>query len=601
MLGKVVTRSQARNRDNSENSRPNKKRREVVEQEQEQEEVLVEVEVGSHEEQQQEEVNLLDGLNLTKNGQYVKVDHNLFNRLKRLEEDGQGEQQEPIIRSNPFEDTPEFLETIRNGTPLTLDFLQQCSDERKLNPDAVKMGEMCANIPLDWLALKRTATTEDNWDYSVKVSGNPRVTNQYNSGRCWAYSALNFCRRLLMKKLNIENKFELSESYLYFYDKIERSNLFLEYMWTFRNHSLEDRIVRNFTSPSGHMLNDGGYFSYFVNLIQKYGIVPKNIYGETYNTMVSGQMNETLITVLNHMALEVFRNGDIWSREDFEIKKSEYMKTIHDLVVRFLGEPPKPDDKFTWTYKDDHEEMHSVPNCTAKKFYSVIIPHEFDTKMVIINDPRHPETYYMKSLASYSTNMQGGAPVTMINLPMDDFKKIICNSLKNDESVWFASDISKCFDFESKTSDPNRFNYKSVLGTDVEFEKGDMLDMLSANPNHALLLCGVDTVQDAEGNVLSYTKWRTENSWGEKCSPEWEEDHGNYRMTDAYMDKYVYEAAVDLKYFEQDVLEKILNNTKSGKSFTYSPYDAFGTVARMSPCKHCLNHKRDKRPGFNCK
>jgi bleomycin hydrolase len=542
--------------------------------------------------------DVLQGLSVTKNGKFVKIDDSLLQRLS----DGQnGEANAQQLKINPFVNHPDFLQTIRNGTPITLEFLEQCSSIMSQNPDSMKMAEMVGNFPVDWLSLKRSKMLEDNWEYSVKLPITPKVTNQGNSGRCWAYSALNALRIPLMRKFNLEHKFEFSEAYLFFYDKIERSNMFLEYMWTLRDRPIEDRDVRSFTSPEHHFTSDGGFFTYFVNLASKYGIVPRNVYDECFNSMVSFHLNEALTNVLNHMALDIFRqyqNNSSWSRSDFQIYKDKCNTTIYDLVVRFLGAPPTPNTKFTWTYKDENGTSYSIPNMTAEKFYRTVVPHEHDTKMVIINDPRHPETYYMSSWSPYSVNMQGGNPITMINLPMDEFKKIICESLKNEEPVWFAADISRCLDRESNTSDTQRFDYKSVLGTDVEFDKGDMLDMHTAVPNHALLFIGVDTIEDADRNVVGYTKFRIENSWGNSVSLEDELDFGYYRMMDDYVDKYVYEAAVDLKYFSSETMVKILDNSNAGKTFTYSPYDAFGALASRAVCKHCSNGKFEKRPGF---
>jgi len=570
METKPVTRSQTKRRRCEKTQSKNKKMQTLVD--------------ASEEERD----NILEGLTFTKNGTVV-VDEKLLARLLP--------EPEPTIQRNPFKECPMFMETIRNGTPLTLDFLSECSEDRKMNHHSVTMGEIIGNIPLEWLALKNSTMMTDNWDYSVKVAGNPKASDQGNSGRCWKFAYLNCLRYSLMKKLNVEHKFEFSESYLFFYDKIERANLFLEYMWTFRDRELQDREVRMFTNPGNHMLTDGGLYNYITSLVEKYGLLPKNVYTENLNSQVTGYMNETLIRVLNHMSLEIFQNSDNWDREYFESKKDEYMRIIYDLVVKFLGEPPKPTDKFNWTYKDEHGETHVVPNLTAEKFYRVIVPHE-DTNMVIINDPRHPETYYMPSFSEYSTNMLGGRPAIKINLPIDEFKSVICESLKNDSPVWMACDMGKCFDPEANTSDTNRFDYSSVLGINFEHEKGDMLNMLTSTPCHAMLFNGVDTIEDGEGNVTGYNKWRVENSWGEiDGSVENSPDHGFHRMSDSYVDKYVYEAVVDLKYFDPEISQKIMDKSKTGESYTYSAFDAFGNVAMRGKC-NCCNENKKNRPTF---
>jgi aminopeptidase C len=95
---------------------------------------------------------------------------------------------------------------------------------------------------------------------------------------------------------------------------------------------------------------------------------------------------------------------------------------------------------------------------------------------------------------------------------------------------------------------------------------------------------GVHTVEDIEGNVISYKKWRVENSWGTDDA-ENAPDSGFYRMFDSYFDKYVTMAAVDLKYFEPDEARQILENASACKSFVYKYTDAFGCVAKCNRCK----------------
>ena len=57
---------------------------------------------------------------------------------------------------------------------------------------------------------------------------NLKATDQGGSGRCWLFSGLNIFRHLVIRALNLEN-FEFSETYLFFWDKFERSNSFLNW------------------------------------------------------------------------------------------------------------------------------------------------------------------------------------------------------------------------------------------------------------------------------------------------------------------------------------------------------------------------------------
>lgn len=539
--------------------------------------------------------NILKGLDITDDGKYVKLDSNLIERLEERQEIQERQRQEtletqerqPIPAAQAFRNCPEFLETLERGVPVTQEFLDYC--ENTMTGEDKRLAEMIGNIPLDLLAMQNSQMLKENWEYSIKMPINPKVTDQEGKGLCWVYAFLNGFRYDLISKFNLDTKFELSESYLFFYDKIERSNLFLEYMWTFRHRNLNDREVRLFTGcANSHMISDGGWYCFAENLYKKYGIVPKNIYGDSFNCKTSVYLNENLSMILNHMALEIFRGADTWTYEYFLEKKNGYMRTVYNLAVKFLGKPPRPTDVFTWVYRNSDDVTHTIPNLTAQKFSRTLIPAISDV-MVIINDPRHPETYYTPCYSEYSTNMVDAPPANYINLPLNEFKRVICESLRRESPVWMACDIGKCFDFETNTSDTKRFDYNWLLGVDVDYSKADMLDMHTSSANHAMLFNGVDVIE-RDGQVTEYVKWRIENSWSselEENSP----DHGFYRMSDDYFDKYVYMAAVSLKYFEPEVLIKITHNIKAGKSFTYPFTDALCVQNLRQPCKCCHSKK----------
>ena len=63
-------------------------------------------------------------------------------------------------------------------------------------------------------------------EFSIQLDqGN--ITNQKKSGRCWMFAALNCLRFPMIQQLKLD-EFELSQSYTLFYDKLEKSNYFLE-------------------------------------------------------------------------------------------------------------------------------------------------------------------------------------------------------------------------------------------------------------------------------------------------------------------------------------------------------------------------------------
>ena len=56
-----------------------------------------------------------------------------------------------------------------------------------------------------------------------------KITDQHHSGRCWIFAFLNVIRIPMIKKYKLKD-FEFSQNYLFFYDKLEKANYFLNFM-----------------------------------------------------------------------------------------------------------------------------------------------------------------------------------------------------------------------------------------------------------------------------------------------------------------------------------------------------------------------------------
>lgn len=86
-----------------------------------------------------------------------------------------------------------------------------------------------------------------------------------SSGRCWLFAALNTLRVPLMKKHNLE-EFELSQNHLFWCDKLERANFFLENILKTLDEETDSRLIQFLlTDP----VQDGGQWDMAVNLIKK--------------------------------------------------------------------------------------------------------------------------------------------------------------------------------------------------------------------------------------------------------------------------------------------------------------------------------------------
>ncbi len=85
------------------------------------------------------------------------------------------------------------------------------------------------NINADDALLNKTRLQEQDvrvFNTKLSVDCTP-VTNQRASGRCWLFAATNHLRVNVVKELQLKD-FELSQAYLFFYDKLEKANYFLD-------------------------------------------------------------------------------------------------------------------------------------------------------------------------------------------------------------------------------------------------------------------------------------------------------------------------------------------------------------------------------------
>ena len=99
------------------------------------------------------------------------------------------------------------------------------------------------------------------FSYEIKT-GKP--SNQRHSGRCWSFATLNTMRHKFAKKYNFKD-FELSQNYLFFWDRIERANMYFQKIIETAKKPLHDRTVDFYLSFA---LNDGGQWANAASIIE---------------------------------------------------------------------------------------------------------------------------------------------------------------------------------------------------------------------------------------------------------------------------------------------------------------------------------------------
>tara|TARA_B100000214_G_scaffold325722_1_gene263394 strand:- start:327 stop:1670 length:1344 start_codon:yes stop_codon:yes gene_type:complete len=409
-------------------------------------------------------------------------------------------------------------------------------------------------ISMDWDHFRKI-----DHSFSHIVTGEMPTTNQKSSGRCWGFAGLNLFRIYLGRKYNLRD-FQFSQSYFMFWDKLEKSNYFLESIIKTADKDWNSRLLMHLlTAP----IQDGGQWDMWVNLVVKYGVLPQCEMPESYSSSKSMRMNRMITRKLRENAI-VLRNMKMKQASDSDIftEKKQMLEKIYKMLTIHLGNPPK---NFDWQTRDKKKKFLRIENLNPNSFYNDHIGLKLDEYVCLINCPMSDKHYNKVYTVNFLGNVIEGNPIKYLNVEISDMKKAAINSLKDDEPVWFGCDVSKHFHRDLGVMDIDLFDYDSFYDTKFGMDKASRLEYGDSQMTHAMLFTGVDL--DSKNKPK---KWRVENSWGNKGG-----DKGYHIMTDKWFDEYNYEIVVHKKYISQKMLDLINMETP----IQLDPWDPMGALA----------------------
>ncbi|QBP18859.1 aminopeptidase C [Acetilactobacillus jinshanensis] len=384
------------------------------------------------------------------------------------------------------------------------------------------------------------------------------VTDQKRAGFCWLFAALNTLRDRMINKLNLKNNFELSENYINFWDKLEKSNFYLVNVLRTAKLPLSNRYVWWINRAPE---SDGGQWDMLCALIEKYGVVPKQAMGSTHNTVNSDELNSTLNAKLRIDAVTLRKAvAKGASKSDLDKTKGNMLNDIYRILVYAFGAPVK---KFNFEYYDKKNNYHIDKDLTPKKFYDKYVGLNLENYVSVINSPTKDKPYNKTYTVDMLGNVVGGRQVKHLNLTMDDFEKLAVTQLKHGESVWFGSDVVQYSDSKKGVMDDDLYHKDSLFDTKVSMSKEDALNYGESAMDHAMVLTGVDIVNGKP------TKWKVENSWGKKPG-----NKGYFVMSESWFRRFAYQLVINKKY-----MPEAMQKDQAQKPSLLKPWDPMGTLA----------------------
>ncbi|KAL0581870.1 bleomycin hydrolase [Marasmius crinis-equi] len=395
------------------------------------------------------------------------------------------------------------------------------------------------------------------------------VTNQQNSGRCWLFATTNVLRYDIMKKLKLKD-FQLSQSYLFFYDKLNKANYYLELMIQHASLPLDDRIVKHL---SDDIISDGGQWDMAVNLLETYGVVPQTIYPESTHSSLSGPLNTLLKTKLREhtlilrrlsQELNIAQVPEGQSLLRLRSEKEKLLKEVYAIMTATLGVPPSPNQKFEWDYYDSDGKVGRWEG-TPLEFCRAFGSKQYKPKdsFSLVNDPRND--YSQLITIDMLGNIWGGRPVLYVNTEIENMKAMVVKMIKAGLPVFFGCDVGQSSESTKGLMDSLLYKFEETFDIKLGLTKAERLQLNESAMTHAMVISGVHL--NAAGKPVRY---KVENSWGSDRG-----SGGYFVMTDKWFEEFVYQIVVPKALAPKDLVAVYEN----GKPKILPPWDPMGTLA----------------------
>ena len=392
---------------------------------------------------------------------------------------------------------------------------------------------------------------DDHFSDRVRTKG---ITDQKSSGRCWLFSGLNVLRAKMISEYNL-GAFTFSQNYIFFYDQLEKANLFLQGIIDTRKLPADDRKVDwLFSNP----ISDGGQFTGVSDLVMKYGLVPAEVMPETFSSNNTSLMAAQLKNILRQGGLRIrdayyasgaaAQKGKKAEAADAKVNaellkiKESVLTDVYRVLALCLGVPPT---EFEWIMRDASGNAVSTGIYTPKSFYDKYVKSDLDGNYVMLmNDPTRE--YGKVYEIDYDRHVYDGKNWLYVNLPIERIQEVAIASIKDDTAMYFSCDVGKFLNADRSLLDLANYDYESLFGVKIDMDKKQRVQTHASGSSHAMTLIAVD-IKDGKPQ-----KWMVENSWGADRGL-----HGCVVMTDEWFSEYMFRVVAEKKYIPSDILEML--------------------------------------------
>lgn len=381
---------------------------------------------------------------------------------------------------------------------------------------------------------------ESQMCFETEVHGG-NIMAQNQSGRCWLFSALNVLRAQTIREKNLKADFAFSQTYLYFWDKLEKANFFLEEVIEEGSKMLESSYGKmKLMYPAG----ESGQWFMFCNLVEKYGLVPVEIMPETYHSSHTQEMVRYLGHMVRSAVAELVKMKESGANlEQLRNHKQRNLKKIYNMLCSTLGTPPM---EFTYDYYDKMGQYQHLAKMTPQEFYHTFWTGNLEDYVCVSDAPGKARPYHKTYTLEHFGNVYEGKRSLYYNIEMKEILPLLLKQLKDGESIWFGCDCMNMMDRQKGIMSEELYGHDELFEVEYKLSKAEMLDYGESSPNHNMVIVGVKEYEDGR------RFWKVENSWGIEAGK-----NGYYIMNEAYLERYAYEFIIHKKYLDDAQLKEL--------------------------------------------
>lgn len=431
-----------------------------------------------------------------------------------------------------------FAQTNAGG--ISADMLNEMRQaQKRTTADKALFNAVAANS-IDAVARNHANNGALDTYFSVETKAQD-ITDQKQSGRCWMFSGFNVIRSDFARRTD-SLTLRLSQDYLFFYDQLEKANLFLQGVIDCAKKPMDDtRVMFFFKAP----INDGGTFCGVSDLVDKYGLVPAEVVPETYSAENTGRATALIKSKLREFGLKLRSMVAKGSKPAaLKAEKTKMLTEVYRMLSLAFGEPPT---EFTYAFKNkDGRTVTEAKKYTPMTFAAEVLGGKKigGSFIMVMNDPRRE--YYKTYEVEYDRHTYDGTNWKYLNLPMKDIASLAITALKDGQKMYSSYDVGKFLDRKLGYCDLRNFDYGSLFGTTFGMDKAQRIMSYDSGSTHAMTLTAVDL--DPSGNPL---KWKVENSWGAAHGQK-----GCLIMTNDWFNEFMFRLVVNKKYVSDTMLKQ---------------------------------------------